>query len=91
VDSAFGILLSGREDDEIQDYFIRTAFPASQVLEEVVRELGRGVGLTVDDLGAKLNYPWGTLEKALKLLEVDGTVQRDKTKFSRTANRGRRT
>jgi len=25
-DSAFGVLLSGREDDEIQDYFIRTAF-----------------------------------------------------------------
>ena len=28
-----------------------------------------------------------TLEKALKLLEVDGAVQREGTKFSRTANR----
>jgi len=34
---AFGVLLSGREDDEIQDYFIRTAFPPAKVLEDVVR------------------------------------------------------
>ena len=30
VDNAFGILLSGREDDEIQDYFIRSAFPPEE-------------------------------------------------------------
>src|SRR5205823_6355869 len=87
VDSAFGILLSGREDDEIQDYFIRTAFPPAQVLDDVVHELGRGAGLTMDDLSAKLNYPWSTLEKALKLLEVDGAIERDQRFFSRTANR----
>jgi Superfamily II DNA helicase len=29
VDHAFAILLNGREDDEIQEYFIRTAFPGS--------------------------------------------------------------
>jgi ATP-dependent DNA helicase RecQ len=87
VDSAFGILLSGREDDEIQEYFIRTAFPVAKVLDEVLQELGRSDGLTVDELGAELNYSRGTLEKALKLLEVDGAVQREKTKFSRTANR----
>src|SRR5947207_15769567 len=39
MDSAYGILLSGREDDEIQDYFIRTAFPPSQVMHEIVRQL----------------------------------------------------
>ena len=87
VDSAFGILLSGSEDDEIQDYFIRTAFPSAQVLEQVLRELGRAEGLTMDELCSKINVPWSTMEKALKLLEVDGAVQRDKRIFSRTPNR----
>src|SRR5262249_25608369 len=87
VDSAYGILLSGREDDEIQDYFIRTAFPPVELMEEVLRALQRSAGLTVQELGAELNYPRGTLEKALKLLEVDGVVQHEGTKFSRTANR----
>ena len=87
VDLAFGILLSGREDDEIQNHFIRTAFPSATVLQAVVREVGRAEGLTVDELGGRLNYPRGTLEKALKLLEVEGAVHREKTKYLRTANR----
>jgi ATP-dependent DNA helicase RecQ len=86
VESAFGILLSGREDDEISDYFIRTAFPPAEVMEEILRLLERSVGLTMDELGAELNQPRGVIEKALKLLEVDGAVTREKNKFQRTAN-----
>jgi len=87
VDSAFGILMSGREDDEIQDYFIRTAFPPMEVIEAVLRALKNEAGLTVDELGAELNYSRATLEKALKLLEVDGAVQREQRVFVRTPNR----
>lgn len=87
VDSAFGVLLSGREDDEIQDYFIRTAFPPVKILEDVVRELSKSNGMTVEELSGELNYPYTTLEKALKLLEVDGAVEREGSKYLRTANR----
>src|SRR5262249_44957527 len=87
VDSAFGVLLSGREDDEIQDYFIRTAFPPVKVLEDIVRELGKSNGMTVEELSGELNYPYMTLDKALKLLEVDGAVEREGTRYLRTANR----
>jgi ATP-dependent DNA helicase RecQ len=89
VDSAFGVLLSGREDDEIQDYFIRTAFPPAKVLEDVVRELARSDGMTVEELSGELNYSYTTLEKALKLLEVDGAVEREGSKYLRTVNRWR--
>jgi ATP-dependent DNA helicase RecQ len=74
VDSAFGVLLSGREDDEIQDYFIRTAFPSAHVMTEVARELQAAESMTMEQLSAALNYPWTTLERALKLLEVEGAV-----------------
>jgi ATP-dependent DNA helicase RecQ len=87
VDSAYGILLNGREDDEIVDYFIRTAFPPAEVLEEILRRLERSAGLTIGELGAALNQPRGVIEKALKLLEVDGAVTHEKTKFLRTATR----
>jgi ATP-dependent DNA helicase RecQ len=87
VDSAYGILLSGLEDDEIQDYFIRTGFPPLEVLENVVRLLGKSGALALDNICAELNYPRGALEKALKLLEVEGAVQHDATGYLRTANR----
>jgi ATP-dependent DNA helicase RecQ len=87
VDSAYGILLSGHEDDEIQDYFIRTAFPPGQVMEDVARVLQKHDGLTVDGLGAELNYSRGMMEKALKLLEVDGIVVHEGTQYFRTANK----
>jgi ATP-dependent DNA helicase RecQ len=86
IDSAYGILLSGREDDEIQEYFIRTAFPPLNVLLETLQALERRETMTLEQIGAELNYSRGGLEKALKLLEVDGAVRNDRGSFSRTAN-----
>src|SRR5207237_7191138 len=87
VESAYGILLSGREDDEIQDYFIRTAFPPLEVMLGALEVLEKSALLTLDEIAARLNYGRQALEKALKLLEVDGAVEHDKTGYSRTANR----
>ena len=86
VESAFGILLSGREDDEIQDYFIRTAFPPHQVMQDVLTTLQGGGSMRIDELGKELNYGRNALERALKLLEVDGAVQVERGIYSRTAN-----
>jgi len=87
VDSAYGILLSGREDDEIQDYFIRTAFPPLEVMQGVLKVLEKAdKPLTLEEIGAELNQSRGTMDKALRLLEVDGAAQHDKSGYSRTAN-----
>ena len=86
VDSAFGILLSGREDDEIQEYFIHSAFPPLEVMTGVLEVLERAGTLTLEQIGAELNYSRGAMEKALRLLEVEGAVEHDKAGYSRTAN-----
>ena len=86
VDEAYGILLSGREDDEIQDYFIRSAFPPAETMQQVLRELELGTGATINEFMARLNCRRGVIEKALKLLEVDGAVVREKTTYTRTPN-----
>jgi ATP-dependent DNA helicase RecQ len=87
VDLAYGILLSGREDDEIQEYFINSAFPPLHVLTDILKVFGRSGTLTLDQIGAELNYGRGQMEKALKLLEVDGAVEHDPAGYRRTTNR----
>ncbi len=86
VDSAFGILLSGREDDEIQEYFINSAFPPLEVMSGVLEVLGKAGTLTLEQIGADLNHSRGAMEKALKLLEVEGAVEHDQAGYTRTAN-----
>jgi len=86
VETAFGILLTGREDDEIVDYFIRTAFPPAETMLAVLRVLESSAGMTVEEIGAALNARRGTVEKALKLLEVDNAVIHERTRYVRTPN-----
>jgi ATP-dependent DNA helicase RecQ len=87
VESAFGVLLSGKEDDEIQEYFTNTAFPPLAVMQNVLKVVERGAAMTLEQIGGELNHSRGTIEKALKLLEVDGAVQHQRSSYSRTANR----
>ena len=74
LERAYGILLSGSEDDEIQDYFIQSAFPSVPVMNEVLAALEASESLTMNELLARVNVSRSVLDKALKLLEVDGAV-----------------
>ena len=47
VDDAACVLLSGREDDEIADYFIRNAFPPTGHMEGVLAELASSEGMSI--------------------------------------------
>ena len=84
VERAYGILLSGREDDAIAEYFLSTAFPPSARMREILAALEKVDGATIRGLQAQVNLPYGQIEKALKLLEVDGAVARDRGRFVRT-------
>ena len=85
VENAFGILLSGREDDAIAEYFMATAFPPTARMQEILTALEAVDSATIKNLQAQVNLPYGQIEKALKLLEVDGAVARDRGRFVRTA------
>ncbi|MHB8892134.1 MAG: RecQ family ATP-dependent DNA helicase [Candidatus Limnocylindrales bacterium] len=85
VERAYGILLSGREDDAIAEYFLSTAFPPSARMREILAALEKVDGATIRGLQAQVNLPYGQIEKALKLLEVDGAVARDRGRFVRTS------
>jgi ATP-dependent DNA helicase RecQ len=85
VENAFGILLSGREDDAIAEYFMATAFPPAARMRDILGALEATDSATIKSLQASVNLPYGQIEKALKLLEVDGAVTRERGRFVRTA------
>ncbi len=84
VDDAYGILLSGCEDDDIQDYFIETAFPDVADMRQVVRTLEGSEGLTIYAILNRVNLTYSAVEKILKLLEVDGIIGSEKPKRGAT-------
>ncbi len=77
LDRAYGILLSGREDDEIQDYFISRAFPPAQIMFEILSALEKADKLSFNEILSRVNVSYSMAEKALKLLEIDGAVAVD--------------
>ena len=79
VDDAYGVLLNGEEDDEIADYFIRTAFPTTGEVDQLLAAMRAASGaLTVPNLQQRLNLSKGKIEKILKflLLESPAPIQR---------------
>ena len=72
IEQAYGILLSGDEDEDIIDYFIRTAFPPDSHAEEVLIALERADdGLTISMLEQYVNLSRSQIKKVLKLLAVE--------------------
>ena len=88
IEKAYGILLTGREDGEIHEFFRRTAFPSEQDIYRILDLLNQSDGLSVREIEGKLNYSYSTIEKVLKLLSVENPapVIKEKSKYYRTVN-----
>lgn len=84
--NAFGVVLSGREDDEIIDFFIRNAFPPEADMRAVLEALEAVDTATIANLESRLNLRRSRIAHALKLLEVDGAVAHERQAYFRTLN-----
>lgn len=72
LDEAYGIMLSGAEDEDITNYFIRSAFPPEGHITEVLAALESSEnGLSVAQIEQKVNLPKGKIDKVLKILSVE--------------------
>jgi ATP-dependent DNA helicase RecQ len=66
------VLLSGAEDDEIADYFVRTAFPTAGEVQQVLDALRQArAPLKRAALQQRVNIAKGKLDKVLKFLELE--------------------
>jgi ATP-dependent DNA helicase RecQ len=85
IDTSFGILLRGHEDTDIQDWFIRTAFPPEEQAGQVVALLeARAAPMSIQALEAEVNVRRSRIEAMLKVLEVEGAVERVESGWQRT-------
>lgn len=66
------MLLSGVEDTEITDFFIRNAFPTREEVHQVIGVLANEpAGLSVTQLLQAVNISSGRLDRAIKLLSLE--------------------
>ncbi|ELB2905522.1 RecQ family ATP-dependent DNA helicase [Vibrio alginolyticus] len=89
IDNAVGILLSGREDADIHEYFRSSAFPSLEQINEILNELAPVDGLTMRQLEERTNLRFGQIEKVLKLLSVENPapVVKEGSQWKRTSAR----
>ncbi|MEX0958517.1 MAG: RecQ family ATP-dependent DNA helicase [Burkholderiales bacterium] len=72
LDSAYGVLLSGAEETSITDYFIESAFPTRDEVQDVLDALQAAPnGLSVPELLGRLNLSMGRIQKTIDLLSLE--------------------
>lgn len=86
VDDAYAILLNGREDDDIQDFFIRSAFPGVEAMRQVLAAIEENNGVGLLALEQQVNLSRGRIAQCLTLLEIDGAIQPEGRTYFRTVN-----
>ncbi|RKQ91045.1 RecQ-like ATP-dependent DNA helicase [Solirubrobacter pauli] len=83
IDRADVVLLRGAEDRRIQDFFIEQAFPRQEQVDRVLEALDDGGGATTNELMGIVNLGKGRIEAMLKVLDVEGAVARNGTRWVR--------
>lgn len=84
IDSARATLLPSATDIDIWRYFDSTAFPAQEVVESVLAALAESA-CSIGDLEVAVNLRRGRLEALLKVLDVEGVVERVGNNWQRTS------
>lgn len=78
------VLVPTRTESDIWAYFDSTAMPSRVVVEDVLRALSQHGPCTLVELESLVNLRRGRLEALLKVLDVEGAVDRQGTSWYRT-------
>ena len=72
INTAYGVLLSGEEEEEITNYFIDNAFPTRQEVQLVLDALeAQPDGLSIPQLLSQVNISNNRIEKTVQLLSLE--------------------
>jgi ATP-dependent DNA helicase RecQ len=91
IPKAYGVLLSGNEDDDIQQFFINNAFPTERLVTEILNVLDESEeGLTKSQIQQQVNGRPSKIDAALKFLGAESpapiVVSQSPIRYSRTVN-----
>jgi len=89
IERAEVVLLRGAEDRRIQDFFIEQAFPRREYVDRVLAHLDEvgADGASTPELTAMVNLGTGRINAMLKVLDVEGAVSRDGSRWVREQDR----
>ena len=71
IDRALGLMMAGREDEDIHQFFRSSAFPDESRVNNILTTLEGGDGFTVTELQAEANLTHCQIEQVLKYLGVE--------------------
>lgn len=81
IDKAYIFLMYGKEDEEILNYFISTAFPTEQETEKIMDYVGHNDGVTLNQLTSSMNIRKARIDKALCFLINDGFIRKEHSRY----------
>ena len=81
IKNAYIFLMYGREDEEILNYFISTAFPTEKETNELISLIGAHDGVKAGQIQAALNIRKARMDKAMAFLLKDGFIRKDGTLY----------
>lgn len=81
IDDAKIILMHGPEDEDIQHYFINTAFPHPEQVQQALDSFRTHQTLRKSDLGRFVNGNNSTIEKVLLQMEIEGIISREDNQY----------
>jgi ATP-dependent DNA helicase RecQ len=91
IPKAYGVLLSGNEDDDIQKYFISNAFPTEELVRDILSTIeGFDGGATLAEIQRNINARPTKIEAALRFLAAESptpiVISYGPLKYTRSLN-----
>lgn len=86
INHAVGILMSGAEDDDIHEFFRKSAFPQERWVQTILETLENSDGLSIHEIEEEVNLRQGQIDQVLKFLSVESPapVIKQGSKWQRT-------
>lgn len=84
IKKAYAILFCGNEDDVISNYFIDSAFPTEETMNEVINLVMKNQGLRLSDFEKSINMKPSKIKACIKYLLVNGDIYKDGSLYYKT-------
>ena len=84
IPKAYTFLMGGQEDQDILNYFINTAFPTEEEMNQIMGHIQKEDGISGFQLQSRLNIRSGRMDKALSFLCHDGFAIKEGSKYYAT-------
>lgn len=71
---AYGILLCGEDDEDIQKFLINNSVPSNKAFESILTTIPKDRRINIHHIVQRVNSTPGMIQRVLMLLEVDGVI-----------------